>query len=231
MIRFTKALLAMAALLVLPSVASAIGINIVGVSGGGADGVLAPGESITFDLRMTDNVGGPNVFGLAVSVDGYDDADVSGVRQGGIALQGGTVVGQTLGADFGSGPQFGIDNVLSAPVESWEVNQFVPNAYTTALFEGVGTSPAAGDGTDDLGINGLPIAGDLHFQVTFANAAAGFGAGFSTVRTLNFNVLTVLDGGVANIETTGFTLTVIPEPGTALLMGLGLAGLATTRRR
>ncbi len=28
-----------------------------------------------------------------------------------------------------------------------------------------------------------------------------------------------------------FALTVVPEPGTALLMGLGLAGLATVRRR
>jgi hypothetical protein len=28
-----------------------------------------------------------------------------------------------------------------------------------------------------------------------------------------------------------FALAVIPEPGTALLMGLGLAGLATVRRR
>ena len=39
-------------------------------------------------------------------------------------------------------------------------------------------------------------------------------------------------GGGNNIaNNASLQITVIPEPGTALLMGLGLAGLATTRRK
>ncbi len=38
-------------------------------------------------------------------------------------------------------------------------------------------------------------------------------------------------GAFLPFSNAGYSLTVVPEPGTALLMGLGLAGLATTRRR
>ncbi len=232
MIRFTKALVAAAALLVLPSVASAISITIVGANESiSNDGILVEGETITFDLRMTDNIGGPPVFGLEAAVTGYDAPDVTGVYDSGIAHQSGTVVDQTLGIDLGSGPQFGLSNNLAASEENWEPNQFNPNAYTTTMFEAVATAAAPGDGTDDLGILGNPIASDLHFQVTFANVATGFGPGFNTVANLSFDVTIISTGGASSTTSTPFSITVIPEPGTALLMGLGLVGLATSRRR
>lgn len=234
MIRFTKALVAAAALLVLPTVASAISITIVDSNESGAiDGVLLPGETITFDLRMTDNVAGPDVFGLEAAVTGYDAADVTGAYDSGIAHQSGTVVDQTLGIDLGlgSGPQFGLLNNVSASEENWEINQFNPLAHTTTLFGGILSSAAPGDGTDDLGIGGNPIASDLHFQVTFANVAAGSGSAFSTTANLSFDVTVISSGGASSTTSTPFSITVIPEPGTALLMGLGLVGLATTRRR
>ena len=49
MIRFTKFLAVASALLVLPSTALALGIDIVNVSGAGASGVLLPGETVTFE--------------------------------------------------------------------------------------------------------------------------------------------------------------------------------------
>lgn len=232
MIRFTKALVAAAALLVLPTVASAISIAIVESNESGAiDGVLLPGETITFDLRMSNNVAGPDVFGLEALVTGYDAADLTGAYDSGIAHQSGTVVSQTLGIDVGSGPQFGLSNAVSASEENWEANQFNPVAHTTTLFGGISATAVPGDGTDDLGIGGNPIASDLHFQVTFANVAAGSGPAFSTTANLSFDVTIISTGGASSTTSTPFSITVIPEPGTALLMGLGLAGLATTRRR
>ena len=37
-------------------------------------------------------------------------------------------------------------------------------------------------------------------------------------------------GATAGFSNDSLTITVVPEPGTALLMGLGLAGLAAVRR-
>jgi len=234
MIRFTKALVAAAALLVVPTVASAISITIVGASESIAtDGILYPGETITFDLRMTDNVAGPDVFGLEAAVTGYDAADVTGFYDSGIAHQSGTVVDQTLGIDLGSGPQFGLSNAVSASEENWEANQFNPVAHTTTLFGGISATAVPGDGTADLGIAGNPIASDLHFQVTFANVVSGavYGPTFSTTANLSFDVTVISTGGASSTTSTPFSITVVPEPGTALLMGLGRVGLATTRRR
>ena len=80
---------------------------------------------------------------------------------------------------------------------------------------------------DDPGLDGSP--GSVQFQLLFE--AAGPGA-----TTLIIGGGSDLDGvsggdnpGVIINDTV--TITVIPEPGTALLMGLGLAGLAAAGRR
>jgi hypothetical protein len=244
MIRFTKVLAVAAAVLTLPSMASALGIEIVGVSGAGAGGVLFPGESVTFDLVMN-NAEGYEIFGVGANVTGYDDIpDAEGIYNNGISLQGGTSVSQAF--DFNI-PTIGtvatISNVFgTAPVEQHTVNQLNPQAYRTVLFQGADTSSTFGDGAEDHGIGGTAIqAGDIHFQVTFVadqiNTAAypeGRGTTDNSVQyaDLLFSIDAVTLGGVILPATSdSFSLTVIPEPGTALLMGLGLAGLATSRRR
>jgi hypothetical protein len=133
-----------------------------------------------------------------------------------------------LGIDLGGVQSFGLTDSVSRPNEVNGGTQLSPQAWSTVLFGAVGTSAIPGDGSADRGINGnLVSAGDVQFQVTFENLGTYVGS-----RDLNFNLLLVTTGG-AVVPTTSdsFTLNLVPEPGTALLMGLGLAGLATTRRR
>jgi hypothetical protein len=226
--RLTKALAFAAAFLALPSMASAIGITIVN-SSVTPGSVLNDGDTVTFDLRMgLDTVG--SLQGLGVTVSGYDTADATATRQGGLAFQSATVVTDAFGLDFGSGPQFGLPNATTGE-EIYAVNNLNPVAYTTDLFQGILGTAAAGDGSDDLGIGGLSTVsgGDVHFQVTFI--ASRLNGQAPVTSTMSFNVQAVRSTGATTTESATFGLTVVPEPGTALLMGLGLAGLAANRRR
>ncbi len=228
MIRFTKVLALAATLLIVPSIASAVDITIVSVTGDGGNGVLDYGGTVTFDLRMSTDA--TPLYGLGVGVTGYDLPGANFDRELGIAFQSATVVNHAFGVDAGNpAPEFGLDNQTTGE-EIFAINQFTPQAYTTSLFEGVGVAAAAGDGSADLGINGAAAhpSGDVHFQVTFSNSRTT-PVPIGTAL-LSFNVLSIYAGGTNSTSSTTFALTVIPEPGTALLMGLGLAGLAANRR-
>ena len=234
MIRFTKALALAATLLAVPSMASALGIELVGTNGSGGSATLAPGGTITFDLRMTYDGTEPTIYGLSADVTGMDLADATGVRDFGLGLGGGTSVDQVLGSDPvpGTVPVSGglQNNNGTTPAERYSINHLSPQAYTVNLFDGISATGATGDGSTDYGIGGSYVTnGDIHFQVTLENV--GNGSAASTVANLQFSLL-ALDFQGNSIASTGdtFTLTVVPEPGTALLMGLGLAGLATIRR-
>lgn len=235
MIRFTKALALAATLLAVPSMASALGIELVGTNGSGGSATLAPGGTITFDLRMTFTGAEPQIFGLSADLTGMDLADATGVRDFGLQLASSNVVGESLGIDpLGDGTIISgsIDNNNgTTAVERYSVNHLSPQAYTVNMFDGISASGADGTGLTDYGIGGaLVTGGDIHFQVTLQNV--GNGSAASSLANLQFSVL-ALDFQGTSIASTGdtFALTVIPEPGTALLMGLGLAGLATVRRR
>ena len=234
MIRFTKALALAATLLAVPSMASALGIELVGTNGN-SSATLAPGDTITFDLRMTFDGTEPTIYGLSADLTGMDLADATGVRDFGLQLSGGTSVSESLGTDPvpGTVPVQGAiqNNNGTSPVERYSINHLNPQAYTVNLFDGISASGATGDGSTDYGIGGTYVtSGDIHFQVTLQNV--GNGSAAYTLANLQFSLL-ALDFQGGTIASTGdtFALTVVPEPGTALLMGLGLAGLATVRRR
>ena len=234
MIRFTKALALAATLLAIPSMASALGIELVGTNGSGGSATLAPGGTITFDLRMTFTGTEPQIFGLSADLTGMDLADATGVRDFGLQLASSNVVAESLGIDpVGDGSVISgaiPNNNGTTAVERYSINHLNPQAYTVNMFDGIRVAGADGDGLTDYGIGGaLVTSNDIHFQVTLDNV--GNGSAASTVANLQFSVLS-LDFEGNSIASTGdtFTLTVVPEPGTALLMGLGLAGLATIRR-
>lgn len=102
------------------------------------------------------------------------------------------------------------------------------------LFSGVQTSAANGDGSLDDGIDGNPVGTTgAHLRVVFTATA---GAATNNMA-INFGVIP--QAGQAAVGTGGadlafinqiVNLTIVPEPGTALLMGLGLAGLAGAGR-
>jgi len=228
-------------LLVAPISAQALSISIVGANGSGAsDTVLLPGETITFDLVL-ENATAEQIFGLGVGARGYD-ADANGEVDDGLSFASGAVASSifnTVRVPGSPNQAFGgLGNTLSAPVELGFFNPitFEREEKRVMLFDGVSLSAATGLGGDDVGVGGdYTGAGDIHFQVTFQAtpvqaAARAFTLDFGTMVDLGAGAIG--DGGaLLEFGNTQYVLTVIPEPGTALLMGLGLAGLATQRRR
>ena len=110
-----------------------------------------------------------------------------------------------------------------------------PGLPEVQLFNGTSTVNVFGTGAiDQGGITG--IAGGPQFQIVFtaanpgtttmsigANAAYGdnaFSYGDDAIET----------GGIVSATNATLAVTVVPEPATALLLGMGLAGLASMRR-
>ena len=239
MIRFTKALALAATLLAIPSMASALGIEVVQVTddatGNANNGTLAVGASVTFDIRMTFTGTEPQICGLSADLTGMDLADATGARQLGLQLVNSGSVTESLGIDpVGDGSVISgaiPNNNGNLAVERFSINHLNPQAYTVNMFDGIRVAGADGDGLTDYGLGGALVSGgDFHFEVTLQNVFTSADQG--ALANLQFSVL-ALDFQGNEIASTGdtFALTVVPEPGTALLMGLGLAGLATVRRR
>ena len=227
----SRTLVALAAFLLIPSLASALGISIVSVNGGaGSSGVLRHGDTITFDLRAQNDTG-LSLIGVESLVEGYDLDDTiqepAGTRQYGLELQSGEAAGAIFGT-FGILGYQGIPNSPGLPLES----QAGFDQWRTRLFAGGVLPPAffAGTGADDPGIDGALVGdGDVHFRVTFVAIP---GTIEPASFTMNFGIEALLSDNSTIVVGSGdtFDLTVIPEPGTALLMGLGLAALGARRR-
>ena len=136
---------------------------------------------------------------------------------------------------------------------SWDESvvqlQGTPTAPNFAIFFGPGgfLSKVSDPGVFD----GDPASGSLRTIQYGANPGQSAGAGADTViTTLTFLAVGGGDGSIAvafqsgdrilgaagaditsTAALTDATVTVVPEPGTALLMGLGLAGLGAAGRR
>ena len=173
MIRFTKALVAVAVALMLPSMASALGIaSITATSDGASNTRLAPGDTITFDIVIENN-SAQDVFGLDLVVAGYDQvADYFGNVNGALQFVGGTATGEIFSALAGAGFNTGLENELSSVDAVHNVNLLnPPETVRVQLFGGVSGTPGSGNGQNDDGVGGgLISSGDVHFQVQFHQA-------------------------------------------------------------
>ena len=220
-----------------PLAANALGVSIVGVSSSGGNvNLLSNGDIITFDLRL-ENGTNEDVLGLGVGIWGYDVGQDGVLANDHLRFVAGGAVANRI---FKSVDEpAGLPNVRTAPTQLGRGSPFFEERRVQ-LFDGVNTSPFNGDGSLDPAVGG-GLVGDsptaAHFRVSF-QAVAGL-SGPTVVSAVNlvfgngrFGNVAVGTGGVTlPFSNAGFTVNVVPEPGTALLMGLGLAGLAARGRR
>lgn len=222
-----------ALMLVAPLSASALGVNIVNVSSTGASTVLLDGgDIITFDL-VVENSGYEDIYGLGVGVWGYDDGLQGSSFDNRLVFQGGSASDQMFSLDAGGGVYVdGINNLV--PVNQQGSGPPLNFTQNVQLFRGAELSGRTRDTLDDLGVDGSSIgSGDVHMRVSFlAQELASAGDLTLTFGTGEYGNAAIGDGGATlGFANASWTMTVVPEPGTALLMGLGLAGLAGSRRR
>ena len=234
------------AALVAPLSAGALGVSIesTSVTGAGNVNALENGDVVTFGLLL-ENATQENVFALGVGVYGYDEGAVGSATDNHLVFVSSTASASAFNTNGQLVPGFGVvnnsdglDNSTVAGVQSGAPFPF-NQELRAVLFNGIGVLAASGTGNDDAGVGGglTGVGSDIHIQVSFLVQGLNSTVGSPTAVTLDFgtgrfgNEAIGTGGSSLAFNNASSTLTIVPEPGTALLMGLGLAGLASIRRR
>ena len=209
--RLFTSLIATAAILFSASTAFASATWFVTATASGGDlNAMASGDTLTLDIKLETNVPG-EMIAIAGSVNNYDTSVVS------VDAVASTVAQNLLFAFIipGTGSFNGVANLESGVADTSNQGAGQEDTFLSIL----GTSGAGGDGTTE----------SAQFQIVY-NV---IGAGTTTLRIGTFaDYADAFSGASDNVvNNTAVTITVVPEPGTALLMGLGLAGLAAAGRR
>ena len=218
---FTSFLATMAMLAMAPAAfAGVIYTASATTSDASALSAVTPGAQIIIDITVrTDD----NALGVAGSVNNYDNSVVS------LDAGSSTIAGTVFNAFCfpAAGCFNGLTNQVGGAITFAEtaVGPGVESEFLAAL----GLAAAGGNGSTDEGLGG--VAGAPQFQIIFDAIGA---PGSST--TMNIGTFAAyLDGYTGTVDSgatnTSVSITIVPEPGTALLMGLGLAGLAGAGRR
>jgi hypothetical protein len=215
--RLFTSLIATAAILFSASTAFASATwTVTATTGDGSPlSAVTPGTTLTLDIKLETSAAA-EMIAIAGSVNDYDTAVVSADYVASSTSE--TVLHTTIIPSFGSFG--GLTNLEFAA--------------------GVNDTSIQGPGQEDtflsiLGFGGAGSDGTTEGpQFTIVYNVIG-GAGTSTVlRVGTFaNYADAFSGASADniVNNAQVAITVVPEPGTALLMGLGLAGLAAAGRR
>ena len=167
-----------------------------------ASGIYNPGDLVTVDIELSTT--GAEAVALGLRAANYDPEILTNAT---------VTVAPSVIFDFGPGSGFG--GLTNTAVPGEEAPGGPRPGWSLNIFQAVSLTPAAS-------------AGPVSFQVTFV-------AGDQGDTQIDIGALSeygdVYGGGNNIANNASLQITVIPEPGTALLMGLGLAGLATTRRK
>jgi hypothetical protein len=257
--QITTAFVVFNLILVLPGLASALGIFIANTSSTGkSTSVLAPGDILTIDLVVNNDAALP-VYGMGLSVSGYD-VDRNAIADDGLQFLDGVGAESVLNGTTIPNPDGlpgltsfgGLSNFRNPPSEivgrsrETETSPLVYHGLGVDFMGGVSLTPTDGDGSGDVGIGGRLISeGDVHFRLRFqatpsvvpSEMTLVFGipldpwgeSGWGSAVVGSGGVLYDFDNDFLDLFNQKLALTVVPEPGTALLLGLGLAALATRR--
>jgi hypothetical protein len=191
-------------------------------SDGSALSAVTPGATITLDITLRNS---GSVNGIGGAAFGYETGVVS--------LGAGSLLSAHVLAGFATGPGTGfggLDNLVASAVQT---SGPAPLRGEVQFMNGLSlsTTGIALTGTADIGIAAPNAVGGAQFRLVMN--AVGAGTTTVTVGTSEaYGDAIVLPGGAfGTSDNAAVNITVIPEPGTALLMGLGLAGLAAAGRR
>ena len=210
--RLLTTLFATLAVLFVSTAASAVEFSLVGDT----SATVAPGEEVTLDIVIT-NTALTTLNGIGASVSNFGANEF--------------VTGQAVANYFNAlcvapGTCFGgLTNLAGGELEVSSIPGF-GDRVQIALSAGL--VPVTSDGAADQGLDN--VEGTTQFSVTFSaveSAEILIGTSFQGDGVILPDGSSIQAAG----DTFSLTVAVIPEPGTALLMGLGLAGLATAGRR
>jgi hypothetical protein len=178
------------------------------------DASLDPDPQITYGLVVTD-FGAPTTFGFIFSLPIVPTAAPGSVTHGfsSLTVDGGGGLGTPVTALDPAGVPVDGDSIaeLAVYLLSTDAGATLLNAGMDLGASFVGTSPSGVQGPFGEG----PIAGPA-------------GAGFYDLMRIQLSFS--MDGG-GDIFGAAGVATVVPEPGTAALLGLGMGGLALIGRR
>lgn len=197
-----------------------------GVASGNALDALVVGDVVTLDIVARND--GSDIFAIAMAAVGYDPTVIG--FSSGLALSSvfNTVCisGNCFGGAFNEvGTSVSGPGGFSSRALAEEPHSLGP---TVPLIEGAYAASSNGTGASDVGVV-TGVVGDAQFRLVFQ--AVGLGQTVIDVGGFpEYGGGVVGSGGFPDVVNgDSLVITVLPEPTTALLLGLGLAGLAAGR--